>query len=70
MALKYEWAIICIAYTGMRSFLGAVGSKVPYSHTLTSNFHERSISQHTIKKAATVKTCSAHINDIKDTNTL
>jgi hypothetical protein len=48
----------------MCSFLGAVGSKVPYSHTLAS------ISQHTIKKVATVKTCSTHINDIKDINTL
>jgi hypothetical protein len=54
----------------MRSFLGAVASKVPYSYTLILDFHERSISQHTIKKAATVKTCSTHIKDIKDTNTL
>jgi len=54
----------------MRNFLGAVGSKVPYSYTLIPDFHERSISQHTIKKAATVKTSSTRINDIKDTNTL
>jgi hypothetical protein len=45
----------------MRSFFGPVVSIVQYPNTLSSNSHERSISQHTIK-SATVKTSSALIN--------